>query len=150
MASIDLHRATGVGASMIDFPKIHDHRGNLTFIEGMRHVPFQIRRVYYLSDVPAGALRGGHAHKSLEQCIISASGSFTVDLDDGETCESHFVNNPFCGLYVPRMVWRELRNFSSGSVCLVLASEEYDESDYYRDYNDFVEAAHKERIHTIS
>ncbi len=150
MSSVDLQRVSGVGASIIDFPKIRDHRGNLTFIESLRHVPFTIRRVYYLYDVPAGEMRGGHAHRALQQCIISASGSFTVELDDGENRESHFLNAPYCGLYVPRMVWRELTNFSSGSICLVLASEEYDESDYFRDYGEFVRAARKERAGSVS
>ena len=117
---------------ILNLPKITDARGNLTFIEGMRHVPFTIRRVYYLYDVPAGAMRGGHAHKQLEQFVIAASGSFTVVVDDGKKRRKFFLNRPHYGLYIPRMVWRELENFSSGSICVVLASEEYDESDYYR------------------
>jgi len=136
--------------SWIEFPKIKDHRGNLSFIEASRHVPFQIRRVYYLYDVPAGETRGGHAHRNLQQCIIAASGSFTVVVDDGESRHKFFLNRPHYGLYIPRMVWRELENFSSGSVCLAIVSEEYDESDYYRDYDEFREALRKERSGSLS
>jgi dTDP-4-dehydrorhamnose 3,5-epimerase-like enzyme len=128
---------------IIDLPKITDRRGNLTFIEGNRHIPFQVRRVYYLYDVPAGAKRGGHAHKKLEQFVIAASGSFTVVVDDGRTRKDFFLNRPHYGLYIPRMVWRELENFSSGSICVVLASEEYDETDYFRSYKKFKEALRK-------
>jgi len=127
-------------ARIIDLPKITDQRGNLTFIEGNRHVPFEIRRVYYLYDVPAGAERGGHAHKRLQQFVIAASGSFTVVLNDGRKRRKFFLNRPHYGLYIPRMIWRELENFSSGSICVVLASEEYDESDYYREYDNFIRA----------
>lgn len=123
---------------LIDLPKISDPRGNLTFIEGERHVPFAVKRVYYLYDVPGGESRGGHAHRNLEQFIIAASGSFEVVLDDGKEEASFFLNRSYFGIYIPRMVWRELRNFSSGSVCLVLASQYFDEADYYRDHDDFV------------
>ena len=125
---------------MIDLPKIHDPRGNLTFIEGERHVPFDIKRVYYLYDVPGGAERGGHAHKELHQLIIAMSGSFDVVLDDGSTKQRIHLNRSYNGLYVCPMIWRELDNFSSGSVCMVLASNQYDEADYYRDYSDFIAA----------
>jgi dTDP-4-dehydrorhamnose 3,5-epimerase-like enzyme len=124
--------------ALIEFPKVRDNRGNLTFIENLKHIPFAIRRVYYLYDVPAGEKRGGHAHKSNQECIVPVSGSFTVVLDDGHSRQSFFLNRPNCGLYVPTSVWRELESFSAGSMCLVLASEEYDESDYYRDYGDFL------------
>lgn len=124
---------------IIELPKVADPRGNLTFIEGQQHVPFPIQRVYYLYDVPGGESRGGHAHRQLEQLIIAASGSFDVVLDDGLRRERHFLNRSYFGLYVPRMVWRELENFSSGSVCLVLASEHYDAADYYRNYEEFLE-----------
>jgi dTDP-4-dehydrorhamnose 3,5-epimerase-like enzyme len=126
---------------MVDLPKISDPRGNLTFIEGQRHVPFDIRRVYYLYDVPGGAERGGHAHKDLHQLIIAMSGSFDVVLDDGKNKKRIHLNRSYNGLYVCPMIWRELDNFSSGSVCMVLASNHYDESDYYRDYQEFLNAA---------
>ena len=128
---------------MVDLPKITDPRGNLTFIEGNRHVPFDIRRVYYLYDVPGGAERGGHAHKDLHQLIIAMSGSFDVVLDDGKNKQRIHLNRSYNGLYVCPMIWRELDNFSSGSVCMVLASNHYDESDYYRDYNEFITAVDK-------
>jgi dTDP-4-dehydrorhamnose 3,5-epimerase-like enzyme len=127
-------------AKIIDLPKISDPRGNLTFVEGSRHIPFNINRVYYLYDVPGGETRAGHAHKELEAFMIAVSGSFEVILDDGRERKSFFLNRSYYGLYIPKMVWRELENFSSGSVCLVLASEIYDESDYYRDYNQFLKA----------
>lgn len=123
---------------LLDFPKIIDPRGNLTFIEGSDHVPFEIKRVYYLYDVPGGSVRGGHAHKDLNQMIIALSGSFDVQLDDGSKKEIYHLNSPSKGLLVTPMVWRELNNFSSGSVCLVLASEHFSEEDYYRDYSQFL------------
>lgn len=126
---------------LITFPKIDDRRGNLTFIEGGKHIPFDISRVYYLYDVPGGADRAGHAHKQLEQVIIAMSGSFDVTLDDGREKTSFHLNRSYCGLYVGKMMWREINNFSSGSVCLVLASMPFDESDYYRDYDTFLKAA---------
>jgi hypothetical protein len=125
---------------IINFPKIGEPRGNLTFIEGSVHIPFDIRRVYYLYDVPGGAERGGHAHKQLQQLIIAMSGSFDVVLDDGSRKQRFHLNRSYYGLYICSMVWRELDNFSSGSVCLVLASERFDEADYYRDYPQFVAA----------
>lgn len=125
---------------IIDLPKISDPRGNLTFIEGGRHVPFDIQRVYYLYDVPGGAERGGHAHKGLHQLIVAMSGSFDVVLDDGREKKRFHLNRSYHGLYVCPMIWRELDNFSSGSVGMVLASNKYDEEDYYRDYNQFIDA----------
>jgi hypothetical protein len=125
---------------IVNLPKIADPRGNLTFIEGQRHVPFEIRRVYYLYDVPGGSERGGHAHKDLRQLIIAMSGSFDVILDDGRQKQRFHLNRSYYGLYVCEMVWRELDNFSSGSVCMVLASNDYDESDYYRDYPSYLNA----------
>lgn len=122
---------------IVEFPKIHDHRGNLTFIESGRHVHFDIARVYYLYDVPGGAERGGHAHKDLSQIILAISGSFDVVLDDGHEKKTFHLNRSHQGLYVCPMIWRELNNFSSGAVCLVLASNFYDESDYFRDYCEF-------------
>ncbi|MTJ29932.1 FdtA/QdtA family cupin domain-containing protein [Aphanizomenon sp. UHCC 0183] len=125
---------------LIQLPKITDPRGNLTFIEGNHHIPFDIKRVYYLYDVPGGAERGGHAHKQLQQLIISISGSFDVILDDGYEKRRFHMSRSYYGLYLGSMIWRELDNFSSASVCMVLASTVYEESDYYRDYQEFLEA----------
>jgi hypothetical protein len=125
---------------IVELPKISDPRGNLTFIEGMQHIPFDIRRVYYLYDVPGGAERGGHAHKALSQLIIAMSGSFDVVLDDGNEKKRFHLNRSYQGLYVCPMIWRELDNFSSGSVCMVLASNTFEESDYYRHYNEYLAA----------
>ena len=125
---------------MIELPRIQDPRGNLTFIEGQSHIPFNIQRVYYLYDVPGGAERGGHAHKGLEQLIIAMSGSFDVIIDDGKDKKRIHLNRSHNGLYICPMIWRELDNFSSGSVCMVLASNLYDEDDYYRDYAVFMRA----------
>lgn len=128
---------------IIELPKISDPRGNLSFIEGNRHVPFEIKRIYYLYDVPAGESRGGHAHKNLQQLMIAVSGSFDVILDDGNENKVFSLNRSYQGLYVPNMIWRELTNFSSGSVCMVLASEYYEEEDYYRSYEGFIHAVKK-------
>jgi dTDP-4-dehydrorhamnose 3,5-epimerase-like enzyme len=125
---------------IIELPKITDPRGNLTFIEARQHIPFDIQRVYYLYDVPGGAERGGHAHKELHQLIIAMSGSFDVVLDDGTEKRRFHLNRSYYGLYVCPLIWRELDNFSSGSVCLVLASNRYDEDDYFRDFDTFVQA----------
>lgn len=128
---------------IIELPKILEPRGNLTFIEGNRHIPFDIQRVYYLYDVPGGAERGGHAHKALHQIVIAMSGSFDVVLDDGREKKRYHLNRSYYGLYICPMIWRELDNFSSGSVCLVLASNLYAESDYYRDYATYLKALGK-------
>jgi dTDP-4-dehydrorhamnose 3,5-epimerase-like enzyme len=125
---------------ILELPKIHAPRGNRTFVEGGRHVPFEIARVYYLYDVPGGAERGGHAHKDLHQLIIAMSGSFDVVLNDGRDERRIHLNRSYQGLYVCPMIWRELDNFSSGSVCMVLASNHYDEADYYRDHGDYMRA----------
>ncbi|MEQ1636921.1 MAG: FdtA/QdtA family cupin domain-containing protein, partial [Methylococcales bacterium] len=125
---------------IIDLPKITDPRGNLTFVESGNHIPFDIQRVYYLYDVPGGSERGGHAHKELHQLIIAMSGSFDVLLDDGKEKKRVHLSRSYYGLYVCPMIWRELDNFSSGSVCMVLASNKYDEADYYRDYVEFMRA----------
>lgn len=122
---------------LIPLPHIVDHRGSIGFIEACKDIPFKIRRVYYLFDVPHKALRGAHAHKKLQQLILCMSGSFEIDLDDGVRKETILMNDPTAGLYINNMVWRDLRQFSSGSVCCVLASEFYDEADYYRSYDDF-------------
>lgn len=125
-------------AEIVELRRITNPKGNLTPIEGSSDIPFEIARIYYLYDVPGGESRGGHAHRRLQQFIIAASGSFEVILDDGSERRSFPLNRSYYGLYVPPMVWRELDNFSSGSVCLVLASDRYDESDYIRDYKTFV------------
>ena len=125
---------------IIQLPKIQDQRGNLTFIESGRHMPFDIRRVYYLYDVPGGAARAAHGHKKLHQLMIAMSGSFDVTLDDGVEKKAFHLNRSYFGLYIPPMMWRDLDNFSSGAVCMVLASEYYDEEDYFREYTDFIQA----------
>jgi dTDP-4-dehydrorhamnose 3,5-epimerase-like enzyme len=129
---------------IIELPKITDSRGNLTFVENQQHVPFDIKRVYYTYDVPGGAERGGHAHKELKQTIIAMSGSFDITLDDGWEKKKFHLNRPYFGLYVCPMIWREIDNFSSGSVCMVLASELYTEDDYYREYDDFLKTVRGE------
>ena len=130
---------------IIHLPKIGDPRGNLSFIEGGQHIPFDIKRVYYLYDVPGGSDRGSHAHKNLHQFIVAMSGSFDVVLDDGEAQKRFHLNRSYSGLYVPPMMWRDLDNFSSGSVCMVLASEHYDEFDYIRDHEEFVTLVRQEK-----
>jgi hypothetical protein len=127
-------------ARLMEFRRVANPRGNLTAIEGQADVPFDIKRVYYLYDVPGGEVRGGHAHRNLEQVIIAASGSFDVVLDDGVKRARFMLNRSYYGLLVPTMVWRELENFSSGSVCLVLASDHYAEDDYIRDIHEFRDA----------
>jgi len=123
---------------IIELPRINDPRGNLTFVESNRHIPFAVKRVYYLYDVPGGAERGGHAHKALQQLIIAMSGSFDIHLDDGKEKKTIHMNRSYNGLYVCPMIWREIDNFSSGAVCMVLASDYYDEADYYRSYDSFI------------
>ena len=123
---------------IIELPKIADPRGNLTFIESENHIPFEIKRVFYLYDVPGGAVRAGHALKTCHQFIIAASGSFDVILDDGFKRDRHHLSRSYYGIYVPPLVWREIDNFSSGSVCVVLASEYYDEKSYYRNFDEFI------------
>jgi uncharacterized RmlC-like cupin family protein len=122
---------------IINFPIITDRRGNLSFVEGKNHIPFEIRRIYYIYDVPSGATRGGHAHKKMEAVIIALSGSFDVIVDDGFEKKSFFLNKPHYGLYLPPFIWRKIDNFSSNSVALVLASTFYEECDYIRQYRVF-------------
>jgi len=129
---------------LINLPRILDTRGNLTFIEGDNHIPFQIKRVFYLYDVPGGETRAGHALKICQQFVIAASGSFDVIVDDGAEKKRYSLNRSFYGLYIPSLVWRELENFSSGSVCLVLASEIYNPNDYYRTYEEFIQKVNLE------
>lgn len=126
---------------IIKLPKIRDTRGNLTFLEGGRHVPFDIRRIYYLYDVPGGAVRAGHALKTNQQFLIAASGSFDVLLDDGLERRTYHLNRSYYGLFIPPMIWRVIDNFSSGSVCLALASKLYDPEDYYRDYDEYLQVS---------
>lgn len=125
-------------AKIIDIPKIEDRRGNLSVVEEFKNVPFHIARAYWLYDVPAGAMRGGHAHKRLKQLLIALSGSFTVTLDDGHEKRKIQLNRPYQGLLIETGIWRTIDDFSSGAVCLVLASELYDESDYIYDYEEFL------------
>ena len=126
------------GSHIINLTKINDPRGNLTFIEGCKHLPYDFKRVYYLYDVPAGAERGGHSHKSCYEFLVAISGSFDVTLDDGENKKTFTLNRPFMGLLITPGIWRTLENFASGSVCLVLTSDHFDENDYVRNYNDFI------------
>lgn len=129
---------------IITLPRIQDHRGNLTFVESNRHIPFDIKRTYYLYDVPGGASRAAHGHKKLHQLMIAMSGSFDVTLDDGIDKKTFHLNRSYYGLYIPPMMWRDLDNFSSGAVCMVLASDYYTEDDYFRDYSAFLEAIKKQ------
>lgn len=122
----------------IQLPQIHDPRGDLTFVEGGNHIPFQIARVYYLYNVPVDSERGGHAHRDLEQVVFALSGSFRMKIDDGTTRSEYWLRDPRKGLYISKMVWREMDSFSQGAVCMVLASRPYDEADYLREYEDFL------------
>lgn len=130
-------KSTIYDCNIIELSKIHNRSGNITAIEGSINVPFDIKRLYYLYDVPGGAERGGHAHKELEQLIIAASGCFDVLLDDGNNKKVVELNRPYFGLHIVPGIWREIFNFSSGGICLVLASEKYDENDYIRDLDLF-------------
>jgi hypothetical protein len=119
---------------IIDLPKIHDDRGNLSFIEAGRHVPFVIQRTYWIYDVPGGEVRGGHAYRELQEFFVALSGSFDVVLDDGKARKTVSLNRSYFGLYVPNMIWRHLENFATNSVCLIMASLPYSKEDYIRDY----------------
>jgi WxcM-like, C-terminal len=123
---------------LIDLPKVHDPRGNLTFIEAGRHVPFEIRRAYWIYDVPGGSVRGAHAYRAVHEFIVALSGSFEVMLDDGASQVRHTLNRSYYGLLVPNLIWREMTNFSTNSVALVLASGPFAADDYVRDYGDFL------------
>jgi hypothetical protein len=126
---------------LIDLPKVPDRRGNLTFIEGGRHVPFQIERTYWTYDVPGGACRGGHAYRRLEEFVVALSGAFDVIVDDGQREQRFVLNRSYFGLYIPCLTWRRVENFSTNAVCMVLASRPYEEHDYIRDYDEFVATA---------
>lgn len=128
---------------ILQLPTVRNRLGNLTPIHPNIDVPFDIKRVYYLYDVPGGASRGGHAHKDLQQFLVSVMGAFDVILDDGNNRKTVHLDRAYYGLYIPRMIWRELDNFSSGAICLVLASLPYDEADYYRDHNEYLQALGK-------
>lgn len=130
--------ATVDNCLLMQLPRIARSEGNITPVEGAKDTPFDIARVYYLYDVPGGAERGGHAHKQLQQIIVSIMGSFTVILDDGENRRNVTLDRAYHGLYIPQLVWRELVSFSSGAICLVLASQLYDEGDYIRNYDEFI------------
>ncbi len=126
-------------AKIIQLPRIEDPRGNLTFVEGGQHIPFEIKRVYWIYDVPGGEERGSHAYKTLSEFIVALSGSFDVILHDGKTETRYPLNRSYYGLYVPSMYWRRLENFSTNSLALILASDFYDADDYIRDFDQFVE-----------
>ena len=128
---------------IINLPKICDDRGNLTFIENLNHIPFDIRRVYYLYNIPETKSRGAHGHIGLEQLVIAISGAFDITLDDADTKKTFHLNSPEYGLYVSKGIWRNINNFSTNAVCLVLASHPYDESDYIRNYDEFIELMKK-------
>ena len=130
---------TIIDCSVIELPKIHNRAGNITPIENTIEIPFNVKRVYYLYDVPGGESRGGHAHKELQQLVIAASGSFDIFIDDGQTKKVVSLNRPYYGLYIIPGIWRELSNFSSGAICLVLASHYYNVNDYIREYQQFLE-----------
>lgn len=134
-----MKRTTVYDCSIIELDKHHHEKGNITVVENGNDIPFDVRRAYYLYDIPGGESRGGHAHYALRQLIVAASGSFDVKIDDGNIKRTFTLNRPYQGLLVVPGLWRELENFSSGSVCLVLASMEYDEADYIRSYEEFLE-----------
>lgn len=134
-----MNKNTVYDCTIIELDKHHsDRKGNISVVENNKDIPFEVKRVYYLYDVPGGESRGAHAHKELCQLIIAASGSFTVTLDDGNVKRTFLLNRPYQGLYIKPGIWRDLDDFSSGSVCLVLASHPYDEKDYIRNYEDFL------------
>ena len=140
-----MKKATLKDCTLLELPKIADPRGNLTFIEGGTHVGFAIKRVFYLYDAPAGAERGGHALKNCHQLLIASSGSFRITVTDGEQRREVGLSRPYQGLLIPPMIWREIDDFSSGAVCLVLASKNYDAADYFRKYPEYLAAMARTR-----
>jgi hypothetical protein len=133
-----INHSTIYDCSLIDMGKIHNRDGNITVVDNLKQIPFEVKRVYYLYDVPGGESRGGHAHKALRQLIIAASGSFDLTVDDGRTKRTFHLARPNFGVYMPAGLWRDISNFSSSSICLVLASRLFEEHDYLRDYNFFL------------
>lgn len=133
-----MKNSTVYECSIIEIDKHHHHKGNISVIENSETIPFDVKRVYYLYDVPGGESRGGHAHKELQQLIVAVSGSFNITLDDGTVKRTFHLNHPYQGLLVVPAIWRELDDFSSGSVCLVLASHLFETEDYIRDYDEFI------------
>lgn len=131
---------------LINLPKFLDARGNLSFVEQENHIPFVIRRTYWLYDVPGGECRGGHAYKDNQEFIVALSGSFDVVLDDGKEKKSYALNRSYYGLYVPKGIWREMNNFSTNSLALILSSTDYDADDYVRDYDEFLKLKHDGKI----
>lgn len=131
-------KSTVYDCTIITLNKHEHEKGNITVVENNKDVPFEVERIYYLYDIPGGESRGAHAHYNLEQLLVAASGSFDVTLDDGGVKRTFTLNRPYQGLYIKSGLWRELNNFSSGSVCMVLASEKYDEADYIRSYDEFI------------
>lgn len=134
-----MKNSTVYDCSIVEMDKHHHEKGNITVVENQKTVPFDVERIYYLYDVPGGESRGGHAHRELMQLIVAVSGSFTVTLDDGNVRRTFVLNRPYQGLLIVPGIWRTLDDFSSGSVCLVLASNKYDEKDYIRDYKEYIE-----------
>lgn len=126
--------------ALINLPKIEDERGNLSFIEQDTHIPFAIKRTYWIHDVPGGQVRGGHAYKTLNEFVVALSGSFDVVLDDGKERKSWHLNRSYYGLYVPSMIWRSMENFSTNALCLIVASGDYDAGDYVRNYDEFIKS----------
>jgi len=133
-----MRKSTVFDCNMIELPKVHRPSGSITAVNNNFEIPFETKRVYYLYDIPGGEGRGAHAHRELQQYIIAASGSFDIIVDDGRVKRAFHLSRPYLGLYIPSGLWRELNNFSSGSICLVLASHDYNEKDYIRDYEEYL------------